>query len=163
MFYSESDATFQLSSRAGFCQRMFEIASLESSMVYTGIYSNNMKPPSPEYYMTFWSILHCSNILHWSDITQTCHRTMFIYPYIRCCIADLPPCRSPPRSEILQTFPRKICNIADPPQGGRFATLQIFPLSLQIFPGGGSATLQTSPHFCKVPDSNLRIYRKKGF
>ena len=82
-------------------------------------------------------------------------------------LADLPP----GRSATLQTSPpRKICNIADlPPEdlqhcrpsplGGRFVTLQIFPVSLQIFPRGRSATLQTFPHFCKLPDSHFLIYR----
>ena len=74
-------------------------------------------------------------------------------------LADLPPedlqhCRlSPGRSATLQTFP----------QGGRFATLAIFPLSLQIFPGGRFAMLQTFPHFCNVPDSHFRMYWKTLF
>ena len=55
-----------------------------------------------------------------------------------CNVADLPP----GRSATLQTFPRKICNVA----GGRFATLQNSPHSLQIFPRG---TLQTFPRFLK--------------
>ena len=70
------------------------------------------------------------------------------HPWKICNIADLP---------------RQICNIADLPLGGRFATLRTFPLSLRIFPGGRSATLQTLAHVCKVPDSHVRVYRKKGF
>ena len=40
-----------------------------SSTVDMGILSNNMKSSSPEFYMTFWSMTVCSDILHWSDIT----------------------------------------------------------------------------------------------
>ena len=94
----------------------------------------------------------------------------------RCCIADRPPCRPSPRKvcniadlppgryATLQTFPRKICNIADLPPRGKVCNIADLPLTLQIFPGGGSATLQTFPHFCKVnPDSNFRMYRKRDF
>ena len=87
------------------------------------------------------------------------------------------PCRPPPppgRSATLQTFapedlqlcrpsPGRFATLQTFPQGRRVATSQIFPLSLQIFPGERSATLQTFPHFCKVPDSYFRMYRKRGF
>ena len=38
-------------------------------MVGTGILSNNMRPPSPECYMTFWMMTIYSDTLHWSGIT----------------------------------------------------------------------------------------------
>ena len=41
-----------------------------SSMVGTGILSNNMKSPSPECYTTFWMMTIYSDTLYWSGITQ---------------------------------------------------------------------------------------------
>ena len=38
-------------------------------MVGTGIISNNMRSPSPEYYTTFWMMTIYSDTLHWSAIT----------------------------------------------------------------------------------------------
>ena len=38
-------------------------------MVGTGILSNNMRSPSPEYYTTFWMMTIHSDLLHQSDIT----------------------------------------------------------------------------------------------
>ena len=90
--------------------------------------------------------------------------------YDRCYIADLPPCRSPPgrsatlqtfpppgRSATLQTFPRKICNIA------KFATLQIFPLSLQVFPGEDLQHCRPSPIFVKFRILIFGYIEKRGF
>ena len=54
---------------------------------------------------------------------------------VRCCIADLSACRPSPPEDLQHCRP----------------------------PPGRSATLQTYPHFCKVPDSQFRIYRNKGF
>ena len=42
---------------------------LGSSMVGTGILSNNMRSPSPECYTTFWMMTVYSDTLHWSGIT----------------------------------------------------------------------------------------------
>ena len=42
-----------------------------SSMVDIRFLTNNMKFPSSEYNMIFWSMTICSDILHWSDITLT--------------------------------------------------------------------------------------------
>ena len=38
-------------------------------MVDTGILSNTMRSPSPEYYTTFWMMTIYSDTLHWSGIT----------------------------------------------------------------------------------------------
>ena len=38
-------------------------------MVGTGILSNNMRSPSPEFYTTFWMMTIYSDTLHWSGIT----------------------------------------------------------------------------------------------
>ena len=67
-------------------------------------------------------------------------------------LADLPP-----EGLMLQTFPRKICNIAE----GKVCNIADLPPSIADVPRGKSATLQTFPHFCKVPDSHFQIYRKK--
>ena len=40
-------------------------------MVGTGILSNNMRSPSPEYYTTFWMMTIYRDTLHWSGITPT--------------------------------------------------------------------------------------------
>ena len=45
-----------------------------SSMVDMGTLSNNMMPPSPECYTTFWRMTICSDTIHWSDSTPTCDR-----------------------------------------------------------------------------------------
>ena len=37
-------------------------------MVGTGILSNNMRSPSPEYYTAFWMTTIYSDTLHWSGI-----------------------------------------------------------------------------------------------
>ena len=74
----------------------------------------------------------------------------------RCCIADLPPCRHPPR---------KVCNIADlPPPPEDLQHCKSSSFHCRSSPGGRSATLQTFPHFRKVPDSYRRVhYKKKNF
>ena len=41
-------------------------------MVDMGISSNNLKSPSPKYYMTFWNMTIYSDNLNWSDITPIC-------------------------------------------------------------------------------------------
>ena len=41
-----------------------------SSIVGTGILSNNMRSPSSECYTTFWRMTKYSDTLHWSDITS---------------------------------------------------------------------------------------------
>ena len=110
--------------------------------------------------------------LGWSVGVTTVIQLVWLSP---CCIADLPPCIPSPRKvcniadlppEDLQhciPYPRRSATLQTFPQGGLFATLQIFSVPLQIFPGGGSATLQTFLHFCKVPDSYFRRYRNTGF
>ena len=40
-------------------------------MVGTGILSNHMRSPSPEWYTTFWMMTIYSDTLHWSDITPS--------------------------------------------------------------------------------------------
>ena len=80
-------------------------------------------------------------------------------------LADRPPGRSatlqtfppPGRSATLQTFPRKICNIA------KFATLQIFPLSLQVFPGEDLQHCRPSPIFVKFRILIFGYIEKRGF
>ena len=49
---------------------------LVRSMVNTVILQNNKKSPSPEYYMTFWSMTIFSDTLHWSVIALT-----HLWPY----------------------------------------------------------------------------------
>ena len=57
--------------------------------------------------------------------------------------------------------PRKICNIAELHPRGRVCNIADLPPFLADLPRGRSATLQTFPHFCKVPDSYFRMYRKR--
>ena len=84
-------------------------------------------------------------------------------------LADLPP-------EGLQhckPSPRKICNIADlPPEDlqhcrpslkGTVCNIADLPPFIADLPLGKICNIADLPHFCKVPDSNFRIYRNKGF
>ena len=77
------------------------------------------------------------------------------------------------RSAMLQIFRGKVCNIADLP-GGKVCKGEGLEYNTGVCrpPGrsstfrpstGRPATLQTFPHFCKVPDSHFRMYRKKDF
>ena len=122
-------------------------------------------------YMRIFPLLNRSDVFL-APLTRHQKKTMFtkVKPRYtcRCCIADLPPCRLSP--EGLQhcrpslgrsaTLPGRSATLQTFPEGGRFAILQIFPLSLQFFPRGRSATLQTFPHFCKVPDFHQQKCQK---
>ena len=44
----------------------------EGSVVGSGILSNNRKSHFHEWYITFWVIIICSDILYWSNITPIC-------------------------------------------------------------------------------------------
>ena len=66
---------------------------------------------------------------------------------------------------VLQTFPltdppppQKVCNIADlPPEDLQHCRSS--PFHCRSSPGN----LTDLPHYCKVPDSNFRMSRKRGF